>query len=259
MENLHERSLRGALTPEEQRILEDRYDEEIVSADRKIAMVVDVLERLGLRDKTLLIVTADHGEVMAESSAKQFGHGTLDYGCLRVPLVMSFPGRIGPGKRVEAVTQTIDITPTVIDLMDLRDQTRRQGDSLASLLAAGEDPALADAGRQAYATGDIETRDEYAVLTADWQYVILGDSVSLYDIRGASQTASAARTASASTPERLDVAGQYPSVADSLQTAVEAWIKRCLAEAVVPYSLKGRSVAPGREALERLKALGYIQ
>lgn len=245
---LHEKSLKTALTPEEQRILEDRYDEEILSADRKIAMIVGELERLGLRDRTLIIVTADHGEVMAEGSARQFGHGTLDYACLHVPLVMSFPGRSAPGAGVETVTQTIDIAPTVIDFMGLRDGTRRQGRSLAS-------PAVEVPGTRpvAFATGDIETRDEYSVITDDWQYVILGNQVTLHDVRKRDRLADPGTMAAA------NLAGQYPAVADSLQTAIEAWIRRCLAEAVVPYSLKGRSVTPGREALERLKALGYIQ
>lgn len=256
IESLHDKSLTAALTPDEQRILEDRYDEEIVSADRKIALIVEELERQGLRDKTLLVVTADHGEAMAEAGAKQFGHGTLDYACLHVPLVMSLPGRFAPGGRVETVTETIDITPTVIDVMGLRDPATRQG---RSLVAPATDPP--DGHSTAFATGDIEARDEYAVLTADWQYVILGNQVALYDLRKRNQAADqiAGQPADLGAAFPANLAGQYPALAESLQTAIEAWIRRCLAEAVVPYSLKGRSVTPGRDALDRLKALGYIQ
>lgn len=269
IESLHHKSLKAELTQGEQRILEDRYDEEIMSADRKIGLIIGQLERLGLRDKTLVIVTADHGEVMAESGAKQFGHGTLDYECLHVPLVISFPDRTAGGHRIETVTQTIDITPTVIDVMGLKDSARRQGHSLAS--PSTREPLT---HWTAFATGDIEARDEYAVLTADWQYTILGDQVALNDIRSRGHTAGSfdaqmpagagadrerVSHAGVATPALSNLAGQYPAIADSLQTTVEAWIRRCLAEAVVPYSLKGRSVTPGREALDRLKALGYIQ
>jgi hypothetical protein len=138
--------------------------------------------------------------------------------------------------------------PTITRLVGLQDDTRRQGAPLLSsdLKLATPDPA-------AFTTGDIEARDEYSVVTDRWQYVILGNKVSLYDLgpnAGAGPPPSALRTS---------VLGQYPAVADSLQALIEGWIKRCADEAVVPYSLKGRSVTPGREALQRLKALGYVQ
>jgi len=246
IEGLHAKSLKAALTPEEQQVLIDRYDEEILSADRKVGTIVTELGRLGLLDNTLIVVTADHGEVMAEGNEKEFGHGTLDYGCLHVPLVVYLSDKAGgngvaAGKLIRTVSQTIDIVPTIVDVLGLKDTAHRQGVSLTSpQILAGETP------RTAFATGDIEARDEYAAITEAWQYVIRGDELGLYDL------------APGAGPE-ANVLAQHPGVADSLQTSIEVWIKRCLAEAVVPYSLEGRSVTPGKEALQRLKALGYIQ
>ncbi len=246
IEGLHVKSLEAELTPEEQRTLVDRYDEEILSADRKIGRIVTALGRLGLLDRTLVVVTADHGEVMGESSQKQFAHGTLDYGCLHVPLIVSFPGKVAEARRVATIAQTIDIVPTIDNALGLGDDVRRQGTALLP------PPSLDGIGirRPAFTTGDIEARDEYSVITDQWQYVIRGDTVSLYPLGQGSGLA----------PDAVqpNVINQYPSVADSLQTLVENWIKKCMDEAVVPYSLKDRSVTPGREALQRLKALGYI-
>jgi arylsulfatase A-like enzyme len=256
LEGLHTRSLETTLTAEEQGILTDRYDEEVLSADRKVGIVLAELERLGLLERTLVVVTADHGEVLAESSQKEFGHGTLDYGCLHVPLVIYLSdkagaGRVPAGERIHDIAQSIDILPTIVDLLGLKDDARRQGASLVSpQLLAG------DAPRTAFATGDIEARDEYAAITDRWQYVIRGDRIALYDLAAGASPASANLAGAAPT---TSVIAQYPAVADSLQASIEAWIQRSLAEAVVPYSLQGRSVAPGREALQRLKALGYIQ
>jgi arylsulfatase A-like enzyme len=242
IEGLHQKSLTQRLTPAEQQFLTDRYDEEILSADRKIGRIFEQLDRLGLREKTLVVVTADHGEVLEESTVKQFGHGTLDYGCLRVPLLMSCPGIAPGGWIVQTVTETLDITPTIIHLMNLKDTARRQGRSLL-------EPAGARAGARAngspegvaFTTGDLATRDEYSVVTDDWQYLILGDKVAL-----------------CSPGNTADLISLYPGVADSLQTVFEAWLARCRADAVVPFSLKDRSVRPGKEALDRLKAVGYI-
>ena len=244
---LHDKSLSQPLTSEEQRFLTDRYDEEILSADRKIGRVLEHLDRLGLRENTLVVVTADHGEVLDESAAKQFGHGTLDYGCLQVPLVMHCPAVIPGGWIVQDVTEILNITPTIIDVMNLRDTAQRQGRSLLES-AVGGGPAGAGNGANghrggaAFTTGDLVARDEYSVITDEWQYLILGDKVALY-----------------SPGNDADLISLYPGVADSLQALVEAWIARCRAEAVVPYSLKDRSVRPGKDALDRLKAVGYIQ
>jgi hypothetical protein len=248
LEGLHAKSLESDLAPEEQQILIDRYDEEVLSADRKIGRVLEALDRLGLRANTLVVVTADHGEMMNESSEKQFGHGVLDYVCLHVPLVVSLPGKVPQGLRARGIAQTIDLVPTITRLVGLRDDARRQGAPLLS-----SDLNLAAPDLAAFTTGDIEARDEYSVVTDRWQYVILGNKVSLYGLgpdAGAGPPPSALRTS---------VIGAYPAVADSLQALIEGWIKRCADEAVVPYSLKGRSVTPGREALQRLKALGYVQ
>jgi len=243
---LHAKSVNERLSPDDEQILLDRYDEEILSADRKVGTIVSRLDRLGLLDRTLIVVTADHGEAMAESAEKQFGHGTLDYGCLHVPLVLyagaAIPGhRLPAGKRLAEVTQSIDIVPTIVDLLQLRDTVHRQGESLVSPAAQAD-----TIPRTAFATGDIEARDEYAAVTRDWEYAIRGDKVELYSL------------APGADPEG-NVIKQHGAVADSLQASIEAWVKRSIAEAVVPYSLEGRSVTPGKEALKRLKALGYIQ
>ncbi|MFZ1948074.1 MAG: sulfatase-like hydrolase/transferase, partial [bacterium] len=250
-------SLRGALTAGEQAVLTDRYDEEVLSADRKIGAVLGKIRDLGLTEKTLVVVTADHGEVMAESAVKQFGHGTLDYGCLHVPLVISLPGRIPEGQRYQAITQTIDITPTIIRLMDLKDTARRQGRLLVGRGVVGSRARGGGSGAggtdgPAFATGDIAARDEYSVVTNLWQYTILGESVSLRSLSAGDGTIPAA-------PTHANLAAEYPAVADSLQALIETWIEDSIADAVVPYSLKGRSVTPGRDALQRLKAVGYIQ
>jgi arylsulfatase A-like enzyme len=246
IQSLHDKSLKQRLTPEEQQILIDHYDEEILSADRKIGMLVGDLQRLGLMDRTMIVITADHGEVMGESCEKQFGHGTLDYACVRVPLLIhvpaAWPGRDDlAGRRIETVAQSIDIVPTIVNVLGLSDPVRRQGLSLVS-------PELLQPGlsRTAFTTGDIEVEDQYAAMTRAWLYRILGERVSLHSL-------------SPEADHDANLIREFPAAAESLQTSIESWIERCMAEAVVPYALKGRSVAPGKEAIQRLKALGYIR
>ncbi len=238
--SLHDKTWEARLSRPEAEFLVDRYDEEILSADHKIGLLLEELEHLGIHNNTLVVVMADHGEVLDESGHKQFGHGTLAHGGLRIPLIMWWPGKIPAGDRRQGTVQSVDVLPTVIDILNLQDRMPRQG-----LALFGSADSIA-ADRPAFATGDLSARDEYTVITPQWQYSILGEEAHLYDLP----------TGSAGIYNLIE---QYPSVADSLQAVLQGWVDRSIAEAVVPYSLEGRSVTPGKEALERLKALGYIQ
>ncbi len=74
--------------------------------------------RRGLRDSTLLILTADHGESLGEHD--YVGHGRHLYDpILRVPLIMRYPGRIPPGKVIDTPVSLLDVTPTILELSGL--------------------------------------------------------------------------------------------------------------------------------------------
>ena len=81
--------------------------------DSQIARLVAALESRGLRDRTAMIVTADHGESLGEHGER--GHGIFVYeSALRVPLIVRWPG-VAP-RRVPHLVQLIDVAPTVLAL-----------------------------------------------------------------------------------------------------------------------------------------------
>jgi arylsulfatase A-like enzyme len=238
---LHDESLTRRLSPEESRFMVDRYDEEILAADKKIGMLVDLLGELDLLEKTMIIVTADHGEVMGESEEKQFGHGTLDHGALQIPLLMHLPEYASGGKIIESTAMSIDILPTMKEVLNLTDPAHRQGISLVS----AEVPSLG-VGRPAFATGDIVARESYTVIAGDWQYIVEGDERSLRGVNVEPQGAQA-------------IGGEQAAIEDSLHILLADWLRTCIAEAVVPYSLDAKSVMPSADVKKQLKALGYIE
>lgn len=86
------------------------YDAEVRKWDRAFAALLDGLRRLGVRDSTVIVVTADHGEQFQEHG--DLTHGTHLYEELvRVPLVIAGPG-VRPG-RVATQVQGIDLFPTI--------------------------------------------------------------------------------------------------------------------------------------------------
>ncbi len=101
-----------------------RYDSEIGYADKHIGMLLDRVDKLGLRDSTLVVVVSDHGEGLGEQGF--VGHGRWLYeSTVHVPWIMRLPGRIEPGTVIRQNVSTLDLAPTLLDLAvpEFRDET----------------------------------------------------------------------------------------------------------------------------------------
>lgn len=111
------------------------YDANLRWADAAVGDLVSTLSASGLLEKTVLIVTADHGDAMREHGYG--GHIGVPYDeALHIPLLIRFPGAHRPVGRVNALTQTIDLMPTLLDLCGIPyPRTQVQGRSLVPLLA----------------------------------------------------------------------------------------------------------------------------
>jgi arylsulfatase A-like enzyme len=138
-ETLREEGLeRGQLDLREADVLFWRavYDEKIRRADDKFRRFLHEYDRLGLTEKTLFVLTSDHGTEFYEH--RRFDHGfTLYNEQLHVPLVIRLPGQTA-GKVIADRVSSIDVMPTIIDLLDVGvpENARRQlrGASLAAAI-----------------------------------------------------------------------------------------------------------------------------
>ena len=120
------------------------YVGEIAFADSQIGRLLEALEARQLLDRTVVIVTADHGESLGEHGERD--HGIFVYeNVLRVPLIVRAPG-LTPA-RVGDVVELTDLMPTALDLLDVS-SPEIDGVSLANLLRGGqrrfERPAYAE-------------------------------------------------------------------------------------------------------------------
>lgn len=105
---------RGKLDPASLELAKDSYDDCLASLDRDLGQLFDALRSRGLMDNTLLIVTADHGEQFGEHGA--FGHGmSLFEPEVHVPLLLSWPGRLPAGLKVDDPVSLRDLAATVVD------------------------------------------------------------------------------------------------------------------------------------------------
>ncbi len=91
------------------------YDGEIRHVDEGVARLLEALEKTGAADDTLVILTADHGEVMTRNGIFFDHHGLYEEN-VRVPLILRLPGRLPAGRRVSQIVQHLDFAPTLLRL-----------------------------------------------------------------------------------------------------------------------------------------------
>ena len=114
----------------------------VSEADAAIGELLAELERLGLTRQTLVAVTADHGESLGE--AGYWEHDHMFQTNLRVPLILSLPGRLPAARRVGALVSSIDLFPTISELCGFElpepasERERVDGTSLLPWIAGRE-------------------------------------------------------------------------------------------------------------------------
>ena len=93
------------------------YDGEIAFVDAEVGKVVDKLRALGIYDKTLTMISSDHGEELYEHDA-YIGHDASPYDhALRVPLIVRLPNVVPAGKVDATLVQHLGIAPTILDIV----------------------------------------------------------------------------------------------------------------------------------------------
>jgi len=114
------------------------YDANLRYGDWAIGEVKKLLEKHGRYDKTLLIITSDHGESFGEHGFVWHAGGIYNE-ATHIPLLIRLPGRNAAAKRIGALTQTIDILPTVYDLLQTPFPKREvQGKTLLPLMSGSK-------------------------------------------------------------------------------------------------------------------------
>ncbi len=115
---------------------DDPYDGEIAFVDSAIGRILDVLKAEGLTDRTMVILTADHGEAFGEHG--ELGHSIFCYEeNIRVPLIMSFPGVLPAALRSQERASLVDLMPTVLDLLGFAPPGPGDGLSLLPAIRGG--------------------------------------------------------------------------------------------------------------------------
>jgi arylsulfatase A-like enzyme/predicted Zn-dependent protease len=109
------------------------YDGEIAYADAQLARLLAALERSGPGDRTLLVVTSDHGESLGEHGFTTHGYSIYE-ATQRVPLLMRGPG-LPAGRVVTEPVGLTDIAPTLLEVAGLDPLATTSGEALDRVIA----------------------------------------------------------------------------------------------------------------------------
>jgi arylsulfatase A-like enzyme len=116
-------------------LMRQLYDAEVAAADAAVAALLESLQRAGVLDRTVVVVTADHGFAFDSGTHYAGNKLTLSEGVLRVPLVIRGPG-IASGKSLDVPVSTLDVVPTLMELAGAPPDRQAHGRSLVPLLRA---------------------------------------------------------------------------------------------------------------------------
>lgn len=109
------------------------YDASIRYADHGIGRVLEQLEASGLLERTLVVITADHGESFWEHGRPMHSTNVYDE-VARVPLVFSYPGRFKEPLRIRDQVRLIDLFPTFVDISGGTPPGQCEGTSLLGMI-----------------------------------------------------------------------------------------------------------------------------
>ena len=218
------------------------YDGEIAFVDENFGRLLDGLEARGLLENTIIIVVGDHGESLDQHSEPT--HAAFVYDTtMRVPLFISVPsGGFARGGVIRRQVRTVDLAPTVLDLLGLPVHPEMQGVSLVPDLrdpsAERETvPALLESRFTQYHFGWSPLR---SLRTDRWKY-ILAPKPELYDLEN-------------DPAEQFNLASSEPDRVAEMDVALQAYAS----ENSSPDPARSTAAGMVSSVQAQLEALGYL-
>lgn len=191
------------------------YNAEVAYADEAVGTLLDALDRHVGLEETLLVITADHGEIMwpprlAVGRSWCFSHIGLHEDCLRLPLIIAGPG-IQAGT-VEEHAQLVDILPTLVEWCGLELPARLDGRSVAPALTG--DPIQS---RDPIVVSENTYQKQRAVRQGVWKYMRMEE-------RLAGMPARSLFNLDSDPLETVNRIDEHPDVAAQLDAVLEDYI-----------------------------------
>jgi len=244
---------KASISEKEWEIVKSWYDGEIAYLDYQFGTLLDFLHDESIFENTLFIITSDHGESFGEHGLAV--HPLCLYeSVLHVPLIVSHPHLASGGKPISSLVSTIDIFPTITNLLDLKFDKEIQGRSLYPFeerkihdYVCAEYGGLHTRGFRGMKSWNIASKIKHilgevdkgskCIRTLTHKYILSLEKEELYNIKD-------------DPLEERDILNEDRETADSLRGELER---------TVDTSYYGpEKFREKQKMLDRLKALGYL-
>ena len=216
------------------------YDSEISFTDLYIGKLINWLKKVKLYNKTLLVLTADHGEEFLERGDYYIGHAkTLYKELIHVPLIIKLPYQCFPARIKQAVS-LVDLMPTILDIVGLKipKNYKHSGKiiklSNSNIINYERDTIFFETKRLSTLIG---------VVKGKWKCILnlRSDKVSLYDLEK-------------DPLEKINLSQEFPQISQELVQEINKWRYFVLSRKV-----KREKVEFTDQQKEILRSLGYIK
>lgn len=206
------------------------YDGEVAYTDQQLGRLFDAVERKS-PGNTLIAVLSDHGESLSEHG--EYTHGVFLYdSTLRIAFLVAGPG-VPAGLRVKPQVRSIDLLPTILDLLGGKPPQGIHGTSLRPAFSGGKNSADESYAETLYTKLNMGWVELRALRTNRWKY-IRAPKPELYDL-------------SSDPGETVNVIGAHPAEARQFEAKLAAAGEEKVETAMV-----------GRSTIAQLKSLGYL-
>ena len=202
---------------------EDSYDANVKVVDKLLSNVIEKLKALQVLEKTIVVIMADHGECLGEGGRNTHGFTLLDIE-FGIPLIIAGPGI--KQKRIKQMCRSIDVVPTILDLLKIVPKIKPDGISLINNKEEID---------EVYLEGCLTFLEIRGIRTKKWKYIIeRNKDETLYDL-------------SKDPEETKNVIEQNKGIANQLRERVKNH-----------FAKKSREQETDEHTKEMLRNLGYL-
>ena len=236
-------------------MLIDLYDGEIKFNDTQIKYLLKKLDNMGIGDSTLFALVSDHGEEFFEHGCWEHGHSLYEE-MIHVPFIVRWPGMVPRGVTIDHPVATVDMVPTILDLLELPPLPDQEGRSLMEAMKGGilEESAVFS---QRYGGAGINKKRADAVRGGENHALIKGD---LFLIENRAMGTYELFNRNIDPGQKWNLANSEEENLKKLSSELDAWVEK---EEELGEQLHGavgkRKREVDTETLERLRHLGYIE
>lgn len=216
-----------------------QYDGAIRYIDSTVGEILETFRNLCIYDDSLIILTADHGENMTEHNFF-FDHQGLYEPTIHIPLIIRIGDKYYP-KKVNSIVQHMDITPTVLDVLDIKIDATFDGKSLLPLIKGEVDKIYEEV-----ISTECTWRAGISIRTEEWKLIKTIDQglystppIELFNLKKDPE-------------EKVNLCDEEKAVRDELELRLSRWLDNKLKNKPDPIRIQTEKGLPAKKWVENV-------